>query len=213
VSFLRYACRQTNSERQERCGLWQFTLATCSGCERVLARKHMLSACGGCVDGCCYCFCWWLLTAPTRILMGESRERGKRGLGQTTTCNTYSQLSCRCWLTDWLTVIIMQCALTADFPFARRVLSVCCSACKLNQEDAVDRSRWRKLMKDVWWSGWMWVSECFFWYWPTRVVPDKGSWNGCVCVCVCSVCLKGMCSIKSVQFRRAPRDWITDWGW
>jgi len=24
-----------------------------------------------------------------------------------------------------------------------------CQACKLNKEDAVDRSRWRKLMKDV----------------------------------------------------------------
>ena len=27
--------------------------------------------------------------------------------------------------------------------------------------------------------------ECFFWYWPTRVVPDKRPLNGCVCVCVC----------------------------
>ena len=24
-----------------------------------------------------------------------------------------------------------------------------------------------------------------FWYWPTRVVPDKGPLNVCVCVCVC----------------------------
>ena len=28
-----------------------------------------------------------------------------------------------------------------------------------------------------------WVS--FFWYRPTRVVPDQRPWNGCVCVCVC----------------------------
>jgi len=27
------------------------------------------------------------------------------------------------------------------------------------------------------------VGECFFWYRPTRVVPDKGPLNGCVCVC------------------------------
>jgi len=27
-----------------------------------------------------------------------------------------------------------------------------------------------------------------FWYWPTRVVPEKGPLNGCVCVCVC-VCV------------------------
>jgi len=28
------------------------------------------------------------------------------------------------------------------------------------------------------------VSECFFWYRPTWVVPDKVQLNGCVCVCV-----------------------------
>jgi len=28
-----------------------------------------------------------------------------------------------------------------------------------------------------------------FWYWLTRVVPEKGPLNGCVCVCVC-VCYK-----------------------
>jgi len=37
----------------------------------------------------------------------------------------------------------------------------------------MDRSKWRKLIKDVWWSGWVWVGECFFWYQPTRVVPNK----------------------------------------
>ena len=28
------------------------------------------------------------------------------------------------------------------------------------------------------------MSECFFWYQPTRVVLDKGPLNGCVCECV-----------------------------
>jgi len=28
----------------------------------------------------------------------------------------------------------------------------------------------------------MGVSECFFWYWPTRLVPDKRPFNGCVCM-------------------------------
>ena len=56
-------------------------------------------------------------------------------------------------------------------------------ALKLNKEDAMDRSRWRKLIKDVWWTGWVWVGECFFWYQPTRVVPDERPLNGCVCVC------------------------------
>jgi len=34
-------------------------------------------------------------------------------------------------------------------------------------------SRWRKLIKDVWRTGWVWGGECFFWYRPTQVVPDK----------------------------------------
>jgi len=29
-----------------------------------------------------------------------------------------------------------------------------------------------------------------FWYWPTRVVPEKGPLNGCVCVRACvRVCM------------------------
>jgi len=27
--------------------------------------------------------------------------------------------------------------------------------------------------RDIWWPRWMWVGECFFWYWLTRVVADK----------------------------------------
>jgi len=30
----------------------------------------------------------------------------------------------------------------------------------------------------------VWVSECFFWYWSTWVVPDKRPLKSCVCVCV-----------------------------
>jgi len=26
------------------------------------------------------------------------------------------------------------------------------------------------------------MGECFFWYWPTRAVPDQRPLNGCVCV-------------------------------
>ena len=44
----------------------------------------------------------------------------------------------------------------------------------VSREDAMDRSRRKKLIKIGWWSGW-WVGECFFWYWLTRVVPDKGT--------------------------------------
>ena len=28
------------------------------------------------------------------------------------------------------------------------------------------------------------MGECFFWYRPTRVVPDQRTLNGCVCACV-----------------------------
>jgi len=61
-----------------------------------------------------------------------------------------------------------------------RVCGKDCQARKLNKEDAVDPSRWRKLIKDDRWSGWVWVGECSFWYQPTQVVPGKGPLNGCV---------------------------------
>jgi len=54
----------------------------------------------------------------------------------------------------------------------------------LNKEDAMDRCKWRKMIKEARWSGWVWVGECSFWYRPTRVVQEKGPLNGCVCVCV-----------------------------
>ena len=53
----------------------------------------------------------------------------------------------------------------------------------VNWTQSMDRGKWRKLIKDVWWSRWVWVGECFFWYRPTRVVPDQQPLNGCVCVC------------------------------
>ena len=30
------------------------------------------------------------------------------------------------------------------------------------------------------------MGECFFWYWPTRVVLDTGPFNGCMRVPVCA---------------------------
>ena len=57
-----------------------------------------------------------------------------------------------------------------------------CQARKINKEDAIGRCKWRKMIKDVRWSGWVWVGECFFWYRPTQVVPDQRPLNGCVCV-------------------------------
>jgi len=71
----------------------------------------------------------------------------------------------------------------------REVVWEDCQAHKLNTEDAMDRCKWRKMIKDVRWSGWVWVGVYFFWYRPTRVVPDQRPLNGCVCVCVSVVCV------------------------
>jgi len=80
----------------------------------------------------------------------------------------------------------------------REVVWEDCQARKLNKEDAIDRCKWRKIIKDVRWSGWVWVGECFFWYRPTRVVPDQRPLNGCVCLCVCAFFLFGFHCITVV---------------
>ena len=59
-----------------------------------------------------------------------------------------------------------------------------CQARKMNKEDVIDRCKWRKMIKDVRRSGWVWVGECFFWYRPIRAVPEQRPLNGCVCVWV-----------------------------
>ena len=51
------------------------------------------------------------------------------------------------------------------------------------KEDAMDRCKWRKMIKEARWSGWVWVGVCFFWYRPTRVVPDQRPLNGRCCCC------------------------------
>ena len=48
----------------------------------------------------------------------------------------------------------------------------------------------RKVIKEVRWPGWVWAGECFFWYQPTRVIPDKRPLNGCCCCCCC--CCPGL---------------------
>jgi len=47
----------------------------------------------------------------------------------------------------------------------------------------MDRCKWRKVIKEARWSGWVWVGECFFWYRPTRVVPDQRPLIGHCCCC------------------------------
>jgi len=43
------------------------------------------------------------------------------------------------------------------------------------------------MIKEARWSGWVWVGECFFWYRPTRVVPDQRPLNGRCCCCFLSL--------------------------
>ena len=73
--------------------------------------------------------------------------------------NCHPIISCfvkvQCWLRFW-------CRLTQSW-----------KPRKLNREDAMDHSRWRKQIRDDWWSWYVWVGECFFWYRLTQVVSDK----------------------------------------
>jgi len=63
-------------------------------------------------------------------------------------------------------------------------------ACKLNSEHAVDRNRWRKLIRDDWWQWWVWVGECFFSGTGSpglsrSLGQSPKSRKKVVCVCVC----------------------------
>jgi len=48
-----------------------------------------------------------------------------------------------------------------------------CQTRKLSRDGAMVCGRWRKLIKDGWCAGKMWVCECFLWYHLTWVVLDK----------------------------------------
>jgi len=93
----------------------------------------------------------------------------------------------------------------------REVVEKNSQAHKLNKEDAVDRSRWRKMIKHVWWSGWLWVGECFFWYQPTHIVSDKEPLNGWVHVCLWA-CLLYLRSLWLKPFSCGFLHWV-DVGW
>ena len=55
----------------------------------------------------------------------------------------------------------------------------------IKQLYAMDRCKWRKMIKEARWSGWVWVGECFLWYRPTQVVPDQRPLNGRRRCCCC----------------------------
>ena len=64
----------------------------------------------------------------------------------------------------------------------REVVREDCQARKVSKEDAVDHCKWRKMIKDVRWSGWVWVGECFFLVPAYPGCPGQKPLNGCVCV-------------------------------
>ena len=79
-----------------------------------------------------------------------------------------------------------------------------CQARKLNKGDAMDRCKWRKVIKEARWSGLVWVGECFFWYQPTRVVPDQRPLNG---RCCCCCCLISVINTTKMRWQAVPGVW------
>ena len=46
-----------------------------------------------------------------------------------------------------------------------------------------------------------------FWYRLTRVVPQKGPLNGCVCVAPRQLCLMLLCSEFECKYRKSPKEY------
>ena len=82
----------------------------------------------------------------------------------------------------------------------REVVQKDCQAHNLNRENAMDRGRWKKLIK-IGWSGWL-VGECFFWYRLKLVVRTKGRKTFVVVVIV--FCFS---ADHAVQLGRYPQAW------
>jgi len=67
----------------------------------------------------------------------------------------------------------------------REIVKKDCKVRGLNREDAMDRSRWRKQIGIIDDHDECEIGECFFWYWLTRVFPNKinrALKRLCVCV-------------------------------
>jgi len=54
------------------------------------------------------------------------------------------------------------------------------------------------VIKEARWSGWVWVGECFFWYRPTRVVPDQRPLNGRCCLLL--LLMRNICAQRCYLF-------------
>ena len=72
----------------------------------------------------------------------------------------------------------------------REIVKKDCKVRGLNREDAMDRSRWRKQIGIIDDHDECEIGECFFWYWLTRVFPNKinrALKRLCVCVLCCMI--------------------------
>ena len=83
----------------------------------------------------------------------------------------------------------------------REVVQEDCQACKMNKEDAMERCKWRKMIKDVQWSGWVrYDTRCYF---NVRSKADISQLNlphGCEWVSIYSgTGLLGLSRIKAVK--------------
>ena len=91
------------------------------------------------------------------------------------------------WFVILTSVIIRQNFFTSRFS---RILTMYMSE---DKEDAMDRCKWRKTIKDVRWSGWVWVGESFSWGSPGQ----KAVKRLCVCVSALSITAVRRSSIET----------------
>ena len=79
----------------------------------------------------------------------------------------------------------------------REVVEKDCQSRKLNTEDAVDRSKWRKLIKDVSWSGWVWVGDFLL----VLVYPCSPGQRAVKWLCVCTTMKRPTSGVSLLDLR------------
>jgi len=85
-------------------------------------------------------------------------------------------LYCVFWQWKWMSVVIR-----LNVPIEMHYTVIPIRTSKVNSPPPrilYSSFKWRKVITKVRWPGWVWAGECFFWYRPTRVVPDKRPLNG-----------------------------------
>ena len=136
--------------------------------------------------------CRWMLATESHSPLSVLSSR-------TSSCDPPGRTSCECLACHFFhlgnTVPSVLCAFSAlTLLVGRQEGHPACK--KLSSEVLAWLSVWSEVQTCIW-SSWCHCHSLSlaslksrlvlpFWYWLTRVVPDKGPLNGCVCVCVCS---------------------------